>query len=59
MPCVICAIVLCLFFAGCGGLEKPSYSTTVNAPTFPQPQAAPAPSPAERSDGASAAAHRE
>lgn len=47
MPCVICAIVLCLFFAGCGGLEKPSYSTTVNAPTFPQPQAAPAPSPAE------------
>jgi len=44
---VICAIVLCLFFAGCGGLEKPSYSTAVNAPTFPQPQAAPAPSPAE------------
>jgi len=43
-----CAILLSLFFiGGCGGLQKPSYSTSVNAPTFPQPQAAPAPSPAE------------
>jgi len=43
-----CAILLSLFFmGGCGGLEKPSYSTTVNAPTFPQPQSAPAPSPTE------------
>jgi len=42
-----CAILLYLFLAGCGGLQKPSYSTTVNAPTFPQPQTAPAPSPAE------------
>ena len=46
-PWLTCAIVLCLFLAGCGGLQKPSYSTTVNAATFPQPQAAPAPSPAE------------
>lgn len=47
MPRIACAIVFCMFLAGCGGLEVPSYSTTVNAPTFPQPQAAPAPSPAE------------
>lgn len=47
MSCVACAVVLCLFLAGCGGLQAPSYSTTVNAPTFPQPQAAPAPSSAE------------
>jgi len=36
-----------LFMGGCGGLQKPSYSTSVNAPTFPQPQAATPPSPAE------------
>jgi polysaccharide export outer membrane protein len=47
MSCVTCAILLCLFLVGCGGLQKPSYSTAVNAPTFPQPQALPAPSPAE------------
>jgi polysaccharide export outer membrane protein len=47
MSCVTCAILFCLFLVGCGGLEKPSYSTSVNAPTFPQPQAPPAPSPAE------------
>jgi protein involved in polysaccharide export with SLBB domain len=48
MPRVACAVALCLVVAGCGGLQVPSYSTAVNAPTFPQPQAAPAPSPAER-----------
>jgi len=47
MPCVACAIVLGVLLAGCGGLQVPSYSTSVNAPTFPQPQTAPAPSPAE------------
>lgn len=43
-----CAILLALvFMGGCGGLQKPSYSTAVNAPTFPQPQTAPPPSAAE------------
>lgn len=42
IPFVICPIALCAFLGGCGGLEPPSYSTAVNAPTFPQPQAAPA-----------------
>ncbi len=47
MPRIACAILFCVLLAGCGGLEVPSYSTTVNAPTFPQPQAVPAPSSAE------------
>ncbi|MCX5735834.1 MAG: SLBB domain-containing protein [candidate division NC10 bacterium] len=38
-------LVLCLTLAGCGGMQKPSHSTTVNAPTFPQASPAPEPSP--------------
>jgi polysaccharide export outer membrane protein len=38
-------MLLCLLATGCGGLEKPSRSTSVNAPTFPQPQVAPLPAP--------------
>ncbi len=45
--CVTCAVALCVILAGCGGLQKPSASTAVNAPTFPQPVTAPPPSPAE------------
>jgi protein involved in polysaccharide export with SLBB domain len=41
------AILFPLLVAGCGGLQKPSSSTSVNAPTFPQPQVAPPPAPTE------------
>jgi len=40
---LLAAFVSCLLLAGCGGLWKPSHSTSVNAPTFPQPQIAAAP----------------
>jgi polysaccharide biosynthesis/export protein len=48
MSPLICAILVCLLTASCGGLQKPSYSTSVNTPTFPQPQIAPPLSPVER-----------
>ncbi len=41
-----CVVLLQLLLAGCGGMQKPSYSTSVNAPTFPQPPAA-APPPGD------------
>ena len=37
----------CLLLAGCGGLQRVPNPTSVNPPTFPQPQVAIAPSPAE------------
>jgi polysaccharide export outer membrane protein len=40
-------LIVCLTLAGCGGLWKPSHSTSVNAPTFPQPSPAPEPSPVD------------
>lgn len=40
-------IVAAAILAGCGGLWKPSHSTTVNAPTFPQPQPVAPPTPKE------------
>lgn len=46
---VTSAVLLSLALAGCGGLQKPSRSTAVNAPTFPQPQVAAAPVPADAS----------
>jgi len=36
MSGAIAAILISLSLVGCGGLHKPSYSTSVNAPTFPQ-----------------------
>jgi polysaccharide export outer membrane protein len=44
----IAFILISLTLAACGGLQKPSYSTSVNAPTFPQPQVAPAVAPTDR-----------
>jgi polysaccharide export outer membrane protein len=46
----IVALVIFVVFltsAGCGGMQKLSRSTTVNAPTFPQASPAPEPSPAD------------
>jgi polysaccharide biosynthesis/export protein len=40
-------ILLAASLSGCGGLWKSSHSTSVNAPTFPQPQAALPASPAD------------
>jgi len=42
-----CTLLAALLLAGCGGLWKPSRATSVNAPTFPQPQPAAQPAPAE------------
>ncbi|MFA5027840.1 MAG: polysaccharide biosynthesis/export family protein [Candidatus Methylomirabilota bacterium] len=41
------SLLIVLALAGCGGLWKPSRSTTVNAPTFPQPEGAVLPQPKE------------
>lgn len=46
-PSSIAVIVVCALLGGCGGLQKPSQSTAVNAPTFPQPQVAAPPIPSD------------
>jgi polysaccharide export outer membrane protein len=43
----IVASFLSLALAACGGLQKPSYSTSVNAQTFPQTQVAPTRTPTD------------
>jgi polysaccharide biosynthesis/export protein len=46
-PVAIASLLLSLTLAACGGLQKPSFSTSVNPPTFPQTQAAPAKAPTD------------
>jgi polysaccharide export outer membrane protein len=41
------AALAAILLTGCGGLWRPSKSTSVNAPTFPQPQAVAQPDPKE------------